>query len=138
MTRSKLTKQIASQFPHFTQADIDAAVKAIMSGISSTLEKGGRIEIRGFGHFTARVRPARQTRNPKTGQLLISPAKRYVHFKPGTEMKDRVNASDCDKPSYALTAPHLSIQHALSRKDNQSFGFVTPNGGGTKIKPSKK
>lgn len=93
MTKSQLSKHIASQFPQFTQADIEAAIKTIMSGIAETLEAGGRVEIRGFGHFTVRVRPARITRNPKTGAQAMAPAKQYIHFKPGSEMRERVNQS---------------------------------------------
>ena len=55
--------------------------------------QGERIEIRGFGGFDSHHRPSRSARNPKTGEMFQLPAKVAIHFKPGKEMRDRVNGS---------------------------------------------
>jgi integration host factor subunit beta len=96
MTRSELIQQLASQFPKLTANDIDFAVRAILDEISRNLTNGNRIEIRGFGSFGINHRPPRNGRNPKTGESVMVPAKFAPHFKPGKELRERV---DADTPS---------------------------------------
>jgi len=71
--------------------DAELAVKEILNAMSSALSKGGRVEIRGFGSFALNLRPPRKGRNPKTGAAVLVPAKYSPHFKPGLELKNRVN-----------------------------------------------
>jgi len=61
--------------------------------VGECLSQGGRIEIRGFGSFDLRHRPPRIARNPKSGEAVNLPAKVAIHFKPGKEMRDRVDAA---------------------------------------------
>jgi integration host factor subunit beta len=91
MNRSDITKKLAEQHPQLTAKDIKLAVKFIFDSMSSSLEKGGRIEIRGFGSLGLNYRPSRKGRNPKTGEAVMVPAKYVPHFKPGKELRERVD-----------------------------------------------
>lgn len=91
MTKSELIEALAVKQNQLTQKDIDAAVKTLLEHMSQALAAGERIEIRGFGSFSLHHRPARTGRNPKTGETVQLPAKHVPHFKPGKELRDRVN-----------------------------------------------
>jgi integration host factor subunit beta len=91
MTKSELIEALAAKQNQLTQKDIDAAVKTLLEHMSQALAGGERIEIRGFGSFSLHHRPARTGRNPKTGETVELPAKHVPHFKPGKELRDRVN-----------------------------------------------
>ena len=91
MTRSDLISRLAERFPKLLAKDADLAVKVILDAMSSTLAKGGRIEIRGFGSFTLNYRPPRTGRNPKSGDKVQVPAKYVPHFKAGKELRERVD-----------------------------------------------
>lgn len=91
MTRSELIEQIAQLQPQLSIKDIELAVKAIMEHMSHALATGERVEIRGFGSFSLHYRAPRVGRNPKTGQSVTLQAKHVPHFKPGKELRERVN-----------------------------------------------
>lgn len=91
MTRSELISILADKHPQLTASDVQLAVKTIMDSINNQLANGGRFEIRGFGSFSVRIRPARQGRNPRTGEEVQVPEKAVVYFRPGNELKERVN-----------------------------------------------
>ncbi len=91
MTRSDLIMRLADLHPQLLAKDVDLAVKVILDSISATLSSGGRIEIRGFGSFGLNYRPPRQGRNPRTGEKVQVPAKYSPHFKPGKELRERVD-----------------------------------------------
>ncbi len=91
MTKSELIEALAVKQNQLTQKDIDAATKTLLEHMSQALAAGERIEIRGFGSFSLHHRPARTGRNPKTGETVNLPAKHVPHFKPGKELRDRVN-----------------------------------------------
>jgi integration host factor subunit beta len=93
MTKSELIQIIASKQPNLTKEDVGAAVNCIFNRIHEELGHGGRIEIRGFGTFTIRQHAAKMGRNPKTGETVSIPRKNSVHFKPGIDLRERVNAS---------------------------------------------
>ncbi len=93
MTKSELIEALVRQQPHLAQKDVELAVKCIIEKMNQALSSGERIEIRGFGSFSLHLRPPRMGRNPKTGES-VALAKKYVpHFKPGKELRDRVDAS---------------------------------------------
>lgn len=93
MTKSELIEALARQQPHLAQKDVELAVKCIIEKMNQALSSGERIEIRGFGSFSLHLRPPRMGRNPKTGDS-VALAKKYVpHFKPGKELRDRVDES---------------------------------------------
>lgn len=91
MTRSELIEHIADLHPQLQLKDAELAVRVILDALSDALSKGGRAEIRGFGSFGLNYRPPRQGRNPKTGAKVKVPAKYVPHFKPGKELKERVD-----------------------------------------------
>lgn len=77
---------------------MEAAVKSMIEQMSNALSSGERIEIRGFGSFSLHYRPPRVGRNPKTGDSVALTSKYVPHFKPGKELRDRVNLS-CENDS---------------------------------------
>jgi len=91
MIRSDLIARLAELHPQLLSKDAEQVVKTILDVLSSTLLKGGRIEIRGFGSFGLNYRPSRLGRNPKSGNKVKVPAKYVPHFKPGKELRKRVN-----------------------------------------------
>lgn len=93
MTKSELIEKIAAQQDQLPAKDVELAVKLMLDHISQVLASGGRIEIRGFGSFSLHYRAPRVGRNPKTGDAVELPGKYVPHFKPGKEMRDRVNNS---------------------------------------------
>lgn len=91
MTKSEIINILSRKQSHLSSKDIELSVKIMLDQISDTLTQGERVEIRGFGSFSLHHRTARKGRNPKTGeQVLLSP-KHVPHFKPGKEMRERVN-----------------------------------------------
>ena len=93
MTKSELIERIASRQGQLSAKDVELAVKTILEHMSQTLASGERIEIRGFGSFSLHYREPRQGRNPKTGETVELNGKYVPHFKPGKEMRERVNDS---------------------------------------------
>jgi integration host factor subunit beta len=99
MTKSELIEAIAEKHNQLSQKDIDLSVKSILEQMVQSMEKGERIEIRGFGSFSLHYRPPRKGRNPKTGEAVKLPEKYVPHFKPGKELRDRVNGDIRGKKS---------------------------------------
>jgi integration host factor subunit beta len=91
MTKSELIDVIAKDQNHLAYRDVELAVKCILEQMSQALASGERIEIRGFGSFSLHYRPPRQGRNPKTGTTVALAGKYVPHFKPGKELRERVN-----------------------------------------------
>ncbi len=93
ITKSELIERVSSKQGQLSAKDVELAIKAILEEMSKTLASGGRIEIRGFGSFSLHYRGSRVGRNPKTGESVELEAKYVPHFKPGKELRDRVNQS---------------------------------------------
>jgi len=91
MTKSELIERIAAKQSQLSSKDCEFAVKSIIEYMSESLSDGGRIEIRGFGSFSLHYRVPRVGRNPKTGSPVTLSGKFVPHFKPGKELRDRVN-----------------------------------------------
>lgn len=91
MTRSDLITRLANLHSKLLAKDAELSVTLILDTISTTLARGGRVEIRGFGSFGLNYRPPRQGRNPKTGEKVQVPAKYTPHFKAGKELRERVD-----------------------------------------------
>ncbi len=91
MTKSELIEVIARKQKHLPSKDVELAVKHLLELMSSSLSAGERIEIRGFGSFSLHFRPARMGRNPKTGEAVALSGKHVPHFKPGKDLRERVN-----------------------------------------------
>lgn len=93
MTKSELIERIAFKQDHLPFKDVELAVKMMLDQMSNSLASGERIEIRGFGSFSLHFRAPRLGRNPKTGDPVKLSGKYVPHFKPGKELRERVNNS---------------------------------------------
>lgn len=93
LIKSQLIAEIGKTLSHLPEKDIALGVNSVIEQMSVTLSNGGRIEIRGFGSFCLHYRPPRKAHNPKTGEKLVTEPKYAVHFKPGKELREQVNAS---------------------------------------------
>ncbi|MCH6582381.1 MAG: integration host factor subunit beta [Gammaproteobacteria bacterium] len=93
MTKSELISQLAAKQPQLDYRDVELAVKELLAQMSASLACGDRIEVRGFGSFSLHYRPPRVGRNPKTGASVVVSDKYVPHFKPGKELRERVNGS---------------------------------------------
>lgn len=91
MTKSELIQLIAEKQVHLSDKDVEFAVKSMIEHMAQALSSGERIEIRGFGSFSLHFRPPRVGRNPKTGDAVTLQGKYVPHFKPGKELRARVN-----------------------------------------------
>ena len=93
MTKSELIEILSRRQPHLKADDVDLAVKSLLEMMGGALAQGERIEIRGFGSFSLHYRAPRVGRNPKTGEKVELLGKSVPHFKPGKELRERVNES---------------------------------------------
>jgi integration host factor subunit beta len=93
MVKSELIRALSEKLPDRQLDDVELAVNCLLKCMADGLVQGERIEIRGFGSFNLHHRAPRIARNPKTGETLELSTKTVVHFKPGKEMRDQVNAS---------------------------------------------
>ncbi|WP_166039106.1 integration host factor subunit beta [Sphingosinicella sp. YJ22] len=91
MIRSELVQKLCEDHPDLTAKEVERVVAAFFDSIIEQLEQGGRVELRGFGAFSTRARDARRGRNPRTGEAVDVDAKRVPYFKPGKEMRERLN-----------------------------------------------
>ncbi len=93
MTKSEIIDILSRKQSHLSSRDVELSVKILLEQMSDTLADGKRIEIRGFGSFSLHYRAARRGRNPKTGEKVDLSPKHVPHFKPGKELRDRVDDS---------------------------------------------
>ena len=91
MTKSELIEILGQRQRHLKNEDVEMAVRTLLEMMSASLASGGRIEVRGFGSFSLHYRPPRTGRNPKTGDAVALAGKHVPHFKPGKELRERVN-----------------------------------------------
>jgi integration host factor subunit beta len=109
LIKSQLIAEISKKLPHLPEKDIALAVNSIIEQMSDVLSNGGRIEIRGFGSFCLHYRPPRKAHNPKTGEKLVTSPKYAVHFKPGKELRESVNANR-----------HIPLQEDMEDTDEET------------------
>lgn len=94
MIRSELVRKLADENSDLPERDIDRIVQVVFDQIGDRLAADGRVELRGFGAFSTRDRAARTGRNPRTGDAVEVTAKRVPYFKPGKEMRARLNLNE--------------------------------------------
>jgi integration host factor subunit beta len=94
MIKSELIAKLAGENPHLTQRDVERVVSVVLDRMAQALAGGGRVELRGFGAFSVRSRPARTGRNPRTGSAVQVKAKHVPFFKSGKELRERLNADE--------------------------------------------
>ena len=93
MTKSELIEQLSKKQPHLALQDVELAVKCVLEQMAQSLATNERIEVRGFGSFSLHHRKPRIGRNPKTGEAVSLTEKYVPHFKPGKELRDRVDSA---------------------------------------------
>ena len=91
IVKSKLLGQLSKNFPNFLKKDLKKFSDIILKEIKSTLKRGERVELRGFGVFSSKIQKARISRNPKTGEKVNTPAKKTIHFKMSKDMFKKLN-----------------------------------------------
>ncbi|HEY0627484.1 MAG TPA: integration host factor subunit beta [Allosphingosinicella sp.] len=91
MIRSELVQKLCEDHPDLTAREIERVVSSFFDSVTGQLQKAGRVELRGFGAFSTRERDSRKGRNPRTGESVDVEAKRVPYFKPGKEMRERLN-----------------------------------------------
>jgi integration host factor subunit beta len=89
--RSELVQKLCDDHPDLTGKEIERVVSAFFDSVTEQLQRGGGVELRGFGAFSTREREARKGRHPRTGDAVDVDAKRVPYFKPGKEMRERLN-----------------------------------------------
>lgn len=126
MVKSELIQRITEKQDNLPLKDVELSVNHLLEVMSETLSNGDRIEIRGFGSFNLHYRPPRRAHNPKTGERVFTEAKHTPHFKPGKELRDRVNESraatpikdhDDDTDNDELSS-HVFDNNLISPEDN--------------------
>lgn len=105
MNKSDLIKRIAQKHEQLPPKDVEWAVKMMIGHLSQALAEGTRVEIRGFGSFSLRHRGPRVGRNPKTGETVELPSRHIPHFKPGKNLRERVDAVYQKELADAAAAP---------------------------------
>ena len=94
MIKSELVQRIAAQNPHLYQRDVENIVNAILGEITGAMAQGDRVELRGFGAFSVKERPARSGRNPRTGVAVDVSEKLVPFFKTGKQLRERLNTDE--------------------------------------------
>ena len=92
MIKSELIQRIAQENPHLYQRDVERIINTVFGEITAALKRGDRVELRGFGAFSVKHRPARIGRNPRTGEPVQVAPKRVPFFKTGKQLRERLNA----------------------------------------------
>lgn len=101
MTKSELIEAVAAKVSNFSRKDIEIIVDTLFDSMSTSLSKGDKVEIRGFGSFKIKEREGRQGRNPKSGENIFIESKRVPFFKAGKEIRERINSEEEEKSSSA-------------------------------------
>jgi integration host factor subunit beta len=91
MTKSELVEIITDRQDQITRREAEVVINSVFQAIADALSRGERVELRGFGSFSTKRRQNRMGRNPKTGEQVYVPAKVVPHFKPGKELRERVD-----------------------------------------------
>ena len=91
VVKSKLLKQLSKSYPNFLKKDLEKFTNIILKEIKNTLNRGERVELRGFGIFSTKIQKARISRNPRTGEKVNTPQKRTIHFKMSKDLFKKLN-----------------------------------------------
>ena len=94
MIKSELVAQLTQRYPHLYHRDVERIVSTVLDKITAALAAGHRVELRGFGAFSVKVRPSRMGRNPRTGEPVEVDAKRAPFFRTGKELRERLNPNN--------------------------------------------
>ncbi len=97
MIKSELVTRLAERYPNLYHRDVERIVSTVLEEIAAALASGDRVELRGFGAFSVKVRPARQGRNPRTGEAVSVGEKRVPFFRTGKELRERLNNGSAEE-----------------------------------------
>lgn len=123
MTKSELIESLVKKQSQLGYRDVELAVKTMLEHMGQTLASGDRIEIRGFGSFSLHYRPPRVGRNPKSGDPVSLPAKYVPHFKPGKELRERVNLGAASAPEIKLARDNDGDNDGDHEPDTDGLGL---------------
>ena len=124
MTKSQLIDAITAQAPAVPRREVESIVNAVFDSMNESLRRGERIEIRGFGSFGVKTRPARQGRNPKTGEQVAVPLRRTPFFTVGKELKERLNP---EPPVETITArPVYAVNDTPTESAPERMAALAP------------
>jgi integration host factor subunit beta len=98
MIKSQLVARLTQRYPHLYHRDVERIVVTVLDAVTNALAQGHRVELRGFGAFSVKSRPARVGRNPRTGAAVTVSEKRAPFFRTGKELRERLNAALADRP----------------------------------------
>jgi integration host factor subunit beta len=115
MTKSELIEAITARQSQLSPKDVELAVKTMIEHMAHMLAQGKRIEIRGFGSFSLHYRAPRIGRNPKTGESVGLTGKYVPHFKPGKDLRERVNEVDCAGESPRAPSTEIVMQRRVQQ-----------------------
>ncbi len=91
IVKSKLLKQLSDNYPNFLKRDLEKFLNIFLDEIKNTLKRGERVELRGFGSWSTHIQKSRLSRNPKTGEKVLTHTKKKIHFKMAKEMFKKLN-----------------------------------------------
>ena len=94
IVKSKLLKQLSSNYPNFLKKDLEKFLNIFLIEIKNALKRGERVELRGFGIWSTHFQKARNSRNPKTGEIVQTPEKKTIHFKMAKELFNKLNNNE--------------------------------------------
>jgi integration host factor subunit beta len=94
IVKSKLLKQISNNYPNFLKKDLEKFFNIVLNEIKHALQRGERVELRGFGMWSTHIQNARISRNPKTGERIKTPKKKTIHFKMSKELFNKLNNNE--------------------------------------------
>ena len=121
ITKSEMIDTLAAEQPQLAYRDVELAVKGMLECMSAALAEGRRIEVRGFGSFSLHYRTSRIGRNPKTGDAVVVPEKHVPHFKPGKELRERVDMSPAANSGASDDGDTRSLSENRSRSEGKPF-----------------
>ena len=98
MIKSQLVARLTQRYPHLYHRDVERIVSTVLDAITNALAQGHRVELRGFGAFSVKSRPARTGRNPRTGEAVTVSEKRAPFFRTGKELRERLNMAPAERP----------------------------------------
>ena len=94
IVKSKLLKQLSTNYPNFLKKDLEKFINIILKEIKRSLQRGDRVELRGFGVFSTNTQKARISRNPRTGEKVSTPEKKTIHFKMSKDLFNTINNNE--------------------------------------------
>jgi integration host factor subunit beta len=94
--KTDLIERVAGTNPHLRLGDAEKIVKTIFEEMTAAMARGDRVELRGIGAFTVRVRRGRPGQNPRSGAKIVVPERLYPHFRPGKPMRERLNRTSAE------------------------------------------